>query len=330
VTRFRWTAIKLLIFTIVTILTTTYLAAIIGNLRLLEQPYEVRAEFSDATGLLNGDVVKAAGVTVGRVEGIEIQDGMAIVTMTIDEGVELPSNLSAEIRFRNLIGQRMITLTRDEDVVSDGLLADGNLIPIDRTDAAFDLSELFNGLRPLIRSTDPSDINLVARELTVALRGRDDEVAAIFGNLADVSDVLATRDQELSTLLDSLNVLTADLAGRDAQLRSTLANLNTFLAEISASRSDLEAALTNLDEAAARLDRFVTANDELIISEVRDLSVILDAVNDKRSDLRSVVDALPAFTLAVERTFQYGEWGNQHLVTVCKDDFGLCGRRGSP
>ena len=36
---------------------------------------EITAELTDASGLLRGDVVKAAGVTVGRVEEIGIRDG---------------------------------------------------------------------------------------------------------------------------------------------------------------------------------------------------------------------------------------------------------------
>ena len=37
----RWTAVKLLIFTIVTVIVTTWLAMIIGNFRLFASPYEV-------------------------------------------------------------------------------------------------------------------------------------------------------------------------------------------------------------------------------------------------------------------------------------------------
>jgi phospholipid/cholesterol/gamma-HCH transport system substrate-binding protein len=325
----RWTAVKLLVFTIVTIVTTTYLAAIIGNFRLFSQPQTIVVEFADATGLLRGDVVKAAGVTIGRVDRIEVVDGRARVTVSIDEGVELPADIGANIRFRNLVGQRMITLVPTGPPTTE-VLPDGAVIPLEETESAFDLTELFNGLRPLIRSTDPHAINIVTAELTKALQGRSDEVEAIFSNIADVSDVLAARDQELRTLLDSLNAITGDLATRDAQLRATLADLNTFLAEVAASSADLESALVNLDRAAETLERIVVANDELITAEVSDLSDVLDAVNDKRRDLRAAISMLPEFTIAVERVTQHGEWANQHLINVCKDDFGTCGRRGTP
>src|SRR5687767_628059 len=120
---------------------------VIGNFKLFASPYEVTAEFSDATGVLKGDVVKAAGVTIGRVGSIEVEDGIAIVSMTIDEGVELPANVRAQVRFRNLVGQRMITFVEDHtiEVAQDELLEPDTVLSLERTDPAFDLSALFNG-----------------------------------------------------------------------------------------------------------------------------------------------------------------------------------------
>lgn len=325
---FRWTAVKLLVFTIVTIVVTTYLASIIGNFRLFAQPYEITAELTDASGLLRGDVVKAAGVTVGRVEEIGIRDGIAVVTMSIDEGTELPDGLEARVRFRNLVGQRMITL--DAPSPATGLTEPGDVIPVGRTEPAFDLSALFNGLRPLIRSTNPEDINTVTRTLTRALSGRADEVEGFLANVADVSTSLASKDRELAVMLDALNEVTSELNGRDVQLRGTLADLDDFLGDLQASRHELAAALTTLDDAATRLGRVVARNDQHIEAEIDDLAVLLDAVDDKRADLRGALRALPEMLVAVERVNSYGQWANIHLVHVCKDDFGECGRRWMP
>ena len=288
------------------------------------------AEFTDATGVLNGDVVKAAGVTVGRVQSIEIVDGVALVTMTIDEGNEIPAGVSAQIRFRNLVGQRMITLVPDPSDTDPGLLEDQDLIPLDRTAPAFDLSALFNGLRPLIRSTNPDDINLVARELTTALDGHEDDVEAILGNTASLAKTLAAKDREIAVLLDSVNQVSSDLASRDAQLRTTLAALNDFLGDIAASKDDLNAALLTVDDAATRFNRIIEKNDENLEVELEDLATIFDAVDDKREDLKGAIRALPEFLIGAERISSYGQWGNLHIIDVCKDDFGTCGKRWVP
>lgn len=323
---FRFTAIKLSIFTAVTVVVTVWLASVIGNQRFFSSPYQVTAQFSDATGLLRGDVVKAAGVTVGRVEGIEVEHGLARVTMEIDEEVELPRDIGAEIRFRNLVGQRMINLT-DPAEPSNELLQAGDAIALRDTEPAFDLTALFNGLRPLIRSTSGRDINIVSRTLVEALRGRSDEVEGILSNLGSVADVLASRDQELSNLLTNLTVVTDDVAARDEQLRSTLSDMDRFFTEVSASREDLSVALTTLDDAATRFQRVIDASDENIEGGLEDLSKILGAVNEKRRYLRKAIRALPEMLVAVERVTSYGEWSMINLVHVCKDDTGECGSR---
>lgn len=324
----RWVSAKLALFTVVTVLVTSWLASVIGNFRPFDDTYTVTAEFTDATGLLRGDVVKAAGVTVGQVEDIRIDDGLAVVTMSLEESAQIPEPASAEIRFRNLIGQRMIMLVAEPVAANPAFLAEGSLIPVGRTDPAFDLTVLFDGLRPLIRSTDPKDVNIVTRAVTEALRGRVNEVEGFLGNVAAISDSVAAKDRELSELLKNANVLTSDLAGRDVQLRNTLGALNGFLGDIDEGKDELSAALVSLDEAANRLRRIVRRNDSNIRGEVADLSVILDAVDDKRNDLRGVLRALPKMLLSVERANGYGEWGMIYLVNACKDDLGVCGTRG--
>lgn len=326
----RWAALKLAAFTAVTVVVTVWLASIIGNYQLFSSPYEIRAEFSDATGLLNGDVVKAAGVTVGRVNEIRIRNGMAVVTMAIDQDARIPDDVGAQIRFRNLIGQRLVKLVQPEDTTASGLLEDGDLIALDKTEPAFDLSDLFNGLRPLIRSTNPHDINVVAREVTAALRGRGGDVAGLLTNVSEISETLASRDRQLSTLLDGLNIVTRDLAGRDEQLERTLGHIDRFFKKVLANRRDLAVALVSLEDAATRIERIVDRNDENIEVELKSLAAILDVVERRRADLESVVRSLPEMLVAVERVTGYGEWTNIHLIDLCKDDFGVCGTRGTP
>ena len=322
---FRWVAVKLGVFTVVTIVITVWLAAVIGNLRIGSSPYVVTAEFTDASGVLKGDAVKSAGVTIGRVHDIRVEDGIAKVDLAIDENIELPAGMSVAIRFRNLVGQRMVTFFGEGDPSDE--LADGDIIPLARTEPAFDLTALFNGLRPLIRSTTPGDINIVSREVFTALQGRSADLEGFLANVAEVSEMIGTKDAQLTELLNGFNTVTADLAGRGDQLNNTLGSMNRFLSQLAADSGALDAALLTLDDASTRLHRIVARNDERIEASVDDLAILLDAVDDKRADLRSAIRALPDMLLAVERANSYGQWANIHLINACKDDFGTCGSR---
>ncbi|MGH2735060.1 MAG: MCE family protein [Actinomycetota bacterium] len=327
----RAAAFKLALFTVFTVVVTTWLAAVIGNMSLFSDSYQISAEFTDATGLLRGDPVKAAGVTVGNVLEIEIDEGLALVTMEIGDETRLPSGLSAAIRYRNLIGQRMVTLVQGEDsqvaLASQEYIPSGHRIPFTETEPAFDLTVLFDDLRPLIRSTSAEDINVVTKSLTRALRGRSDEVENLLGNIGEVSTAVAERDRQLTVLLDNVNIVAEDLNGRDVQLQATLADMRSFVADLAASRNDLDTALVTLDDAATRLRRVVAGNRADLAAEIDDLSSVLDAVESRRDALRAAVRQLPEFLEGVERTNNYGQWTNVVVVNICKDDLGVCGRR---
>ena len=88
----KGTGIKLAIFTAFTIFVTMALASIIGNISLFGDAYQCKAFFSDAIGVLAGDLVKIAGVNVGKVVSIETRGDNAIVTMQIDTDYQIPKN----------------------------------------------------------------------------------------------------------------------------------------------------------------------------------------------------------------------------------------------
>jgi phospholipid/cholesterol/gamma-HCH transport system substrate-binding protein len=163
-----------------------------------------------------------------------------------------------------------------------------------------------------------------------ALEGREEDVASVLGNIALLSDTLADSDGELTSLLDNVNIVTADLASKDEQLQRTLGNIHDFFGDVADTRTELAAALEELDGAAHRLNRILRKNGEDIEVELESLAIILDAVDDKRADLRGALAALPEMLLAVERGNSYGEWSNIHVIHLCKDDFGTCGTRGAP
>src|SRR5436305_12473296 len=100
--------VKLLIFVAVCTVLTAYLAFTIGNIRLFQHTYKLTATFDDATGLLSADNVKVAGVVVGKVDSVKIDQGRAQVAFSVNDSVKVPSDSQVAIRWRNLIGERYL------------------------------------------------------------------------------------------------------------------------------------------------------------------------------------------------------------------------------
>lgn len=76
-----------------------------------EDVYELSARFGKVDGLLPGDEVRLSGVRVGTVTRQYLDDRFkAVLTLSIDRNVVLPSDTSAAIHTNGLFGSKFIVL----------------------------------------------------------------------------------------------------------------------------------------------------------------------------------------------------------------------------
>ena len=190
--------VKLLIFVVVTTLATGVLVITIGNLDF-GTTRQYRAEFTDATGVNKGDDIRIAGVKVGTVKKVEIVDRTrALITFSVQESTALSKATRADIRYRNLVGQRYISLSNE--IGDSAKLPEGATIPVGQTSPALDLTVLFNGFKPLFEALTPSDINQLSYEIVQVFQGEGGTLEGLLAHTASVTSTLADRDQIISEL----------------------------------------------------------------------------------------------------------------------------------
>jgi phospholipid/cholesterol/gamma-HCH transport system substrate-binding protein len=314
-------AIKLGVFTVFTIFITFALAGIIGKLSPFDSTYQINAVFSDATGILNGDPVKIAGVDVGKVVSFEVTGGEAVVTMEISGEADLPDNVIAEIKFRNLLGQRIVNLAEPE-TPSDNPLGDGGTIPVENTRPALDLSVVFNNLRPLIQSTNPEEINLVSRAVLEVFKGREGDVAKILGNIGEVTHELADKDQRLARLVTNLNQLTEVLNGESQNIRGGINRFGELMESLSQTTPTIERVVDQLDDASGRFGSILARNRANLDSELDDLNTVLSIIEDELGPLDTIAKNLKEVLLATARSQSYGKWWTLYVVNICPEGAG--------
>jgi len=101
-----------------------WLSLQVGGLSIVRAPsMTLFAHFDDIGGLTDRSPVRLAGVTVGRVTRIELDDDLrARVTLEVDEGVPLSTDSSAAIRTSGLLGDQFVALEpgAEEEDLRDG------------------------------------------------------------------------------------------------------------------------------------------------------------------------------------------------------------------
>jgi len=111
------------IFMILGIVALIYLSMSLGNLSFFNSGYySATAQFDSVTGLRKGASIEIAGVEVGKVGDIKLDDDMALVDMKILKEIALSSDTIASIRTKGIIGEKYIKLIPggDEELIEDG------------------------------------------------------------------------------------------------------------------------------------------------------------------------------------------------------------------
>ncbi len=95
--------------------------------------HEVTVELADIQNLVGNSPVKANNVIVGNISHITGDNWGAELTLELDPQAEIPANVGAKLAQTSVLGSQYLELTVPPGEDAVGLLADGDVIPLDRT-----------------------------------------------------------------------------------------------------------------------------------------------------------------------------------------------------
>jgi phospholipid/cholesterol/gamma-HCH transport system substrate-binding protein len=299
--------LKFGVFAVVTGLLTLFIAGqIMGT--SFHHRYPLVATFDDVTGLLPGDQVKVAGAPVGRVSSIKVKNGRAEVRMEVDKGVRLPADSTAAVRWRNLIGQRMIYL---EPGRSRALLGDGATVP--HTRSVVDLGEIVNSLGPLIRSLDPAQINQVLNAFATMLDGNQGNIELIVRNLDGLLRTFAARRQVLEQMTKDYTTVSDAVAQRDRQIAQSVDNLARLTDVFARNRTLLDNAVVQISGVTSNLNQVLDGNQAQLGHIIRNLARFTETARINIDQLERMVRNLP---LTLRELFAAGNGGHFARIDV--------------
>ena len=309
--RTRGDLVKLLVFILITTMSTGVLVILIGNISF-ESTRNYKAVFSDATGVVKGDDIRIAGVKVGSVKKVEIVDRTrARVSFNVANTSIVTKSSTATIRYRNLVGQRYISLTQGVGDL-DRMPADAT-IPMDRTTPALDLSVLFNGFKPLFQALSPADINRLSAEVISVFQGEGGNLNALLQNTASLTNTLADRDKVIGDTIDNLNVVLGTLAKRDKQLSELIVEFKNFMAGLVQDKDAILGSLESVSNLADETSDLAVGIRPSFVRDVKGLRGVATNLNKGRDELDRAMQILPIKLTKIGRTAIYGSFFNFYL-----------------
>lgn len=311
------TALKFGGFVALCLVFTVWLASTIGNTTVGglvgrgPSTYTLTAAFDDVSGLLVDDNVKIAGVAVGKVSDIDVDAGLAVVTMEIKSDHVVPADTAAAVRWRNLIGQRYLYLIPGD---APTRLEDGDTIT--ETTDVIDLGELFNRLGPIVATIDTAQVNDFLDSVTTALDGNEASVSKTLDDLALLVQGLGERDEAIGRLIENLEVVARTVADRDTQIETMLDNLAALSRTFSDNTALLETALVEIGAFNRDLSSVLEANRDEIDGILASLDTTLATVADELGPLEVALDRLDETAAATFNASRHGEFLNQTVLCL--------------
>ncbi|WP_435769984.1 MCE family protein [Nocardioides sp. SYSU DS0651] len=302
---------RLTIFMVLTALATGVLVVTIGNLSF-GATRSYKADFVDATGVVEGDDIRIAGVKVGSVQDVEIIGAdRARISFDVDADTVLDEDTRAAIRYRNLIGQRYISLT---DQTGGGeRLAEDAVIPVSRTKPALDLTVLFNGFKPLFQALSPDDINKLSFEIVQVFQGEGGTLESLLSSTASLTQTLAERDEVIGDLLENLDYVLDHVADRDQELTELIGSFRQLVGGLNDDREAILSSLDSISELSVHTAALVRDIKDPFVKDIRELRKVADNLASNRKEIDRALQVLPIKLTKIGRTATYGSWFNFYL-----------------
>ncbi|TWG97207.1 phospholipid/cholesterol/gamma-HCH transport system substrate-binding protein [Nocardioides sp. J9] len=311
-------AVKLGIFTIISVVVTGTLAVIMGNIGFGDRN-EFKAVFANATMLEKGDDVRVAGVNVGEVKKVEHHNrSQALVTFKVDSGVEMTTASRAEIRFLNLVGDRYMALVQGNEAKDAEPLRDGATIPIENTKPALDLTVLFDGFKPLFAALTPDQVNELSMNLIQVLQGEGGTVRSLLANTASLTSALADRDKLIGEVVTNLSETMETVQDRRGQLSTLVVELKDWMTDLARDRDAIGSSLDNISQLTVTVADFVRRGRPLLKEDIAALRSLAKLLNkpENQKNLAELLDRMPETMTDQTRTGTYGSWYQYYVCGV--------------
>jgi phospholipid/cholesterol/gamma-HCH transport system substrate-binding protein len=283
--------------------------AYISSHQRLRLPWQhertIYAEFSSAQAVTpgQGQTVNVAGVTVGEIGEVRLEQGHALVQMrlTSNDLGAVYRNAHLLLRPKTGLNDMSIALdpgTPDPSLPNRGALRDGDRLPIWNTLPAVNPDEVLAALDSDTRNY----LAVVASAGGRGLRGRGADLRRLiraseptFRQTARIGKAVADRRRKVARLVSNLRALSRAAATKDRELASLVSASTAVFGTIAEREGDLGRALDRLPGSVTALDRALTATRGFAVEARPALAALRPTV---RQAAPALVDVRPLLRTA--------------------------------
>lgn len=233
-----------------------------------------QAAFDSVAGLDDKASVRIAGVVVGRVDGVGLSDGRALVSLLLEGPLELREGATASIANLGILGDKFIVL--DPGPVGAPGLAPGAVLPgsspVSFDDALAKLDGLAGSLQDSFAALGGGDQESAIRRLLDSLEATSEQIGLLVADnrgqisttVGHFADVSSTLSRELPRLAEQMERVLGEIEGVVGDNRG---DLRETMGQVRDATDGISLSIDNLNEITGRLARGEGTVGKLLTSE---------------------------------------------------------------
>jgi len=243
--------------------------------------------FSNASGLLARTGVEYAGIRVGLVDRIALEDGKAAVVIKIRPDIRLYQDSEVKLKTRGMLGEKIITIE------GGGMMPevpDGGSIEARSTAADFDtamqnFNEIAESVKDLLKGGGGkpsihdiiSNVTQVSEDLRSLVRSNRKDIDAIVKNMHSFTEMLndGSIKDTVSNLKATSETIKQFIDDANPQLKDVVKEFSSVMKKIDGTVDSLNRIVAKVDRGEGSIGKLL--NDETTVNKVNDT---LDGITD--------------------------------------------------
>jgi phospholipid/cholesterol/gamma-HCH transport system substrate-binding protein len=197
--------------------------------------------------------VRVADVFVGRVRAIQLKNWVPTLTVDLEPGVTLPSNVLAKIGQTSLLGSQHVELDSPPDP-SPVPLRNGDTIPLKNSSAYPTIERTLASISGILTGGGIPNIEVIQNEVNNILTGRADQIREFLNRLDTFTAEMNKQRDDITRAIDSTNRLLAVVAQRNDTLDQVLTEFPPLIQHFADTRDLFADAVTALGRVSAAAD----------------------------------------------------------------------------
>jgi phospholipid/cholesterol/gamma-HCH transport system substrate-binding protein len=270
------------------------------------------AAFSEAGGLKANDEVRVAGVRVGKVRNVSLEDGHVRVEFKVDRGVDFGRTTAAAIKVKTLLGAMYLGLEPD----GGGQLAEGAEIPMSRTSSPYDVVDAFSGLASRSERIDTRRLSRALDTLGTLTQSTPEEFRGTLKGLSDLSSNIAARDAQLNTLLRNMKKVSTVLGDRRTDLVTLMRDGDQLFRALAARRQSVHNLLVATSQLSVQLTGLVRDTRADLKPALDHLDNVVDVLNKNQDNLDNSLRLMAPFYRVFANTLGNGPWFDTYIQNL--------------